>query len=98
LRAAERTQARLRWQKDLTCEEVLESAESLSQDHALKCAAGSADFLHVAAARKVKHSLGLDEFWTCDGAQGAASRLAGLKTRVFELKEPARLGSGQPPP
>jgi predicted nucleic acid-binding protein len=82
LRAGERTRVRLRWQ-DLNCERVLESAESLSQQHALASGAGSGDFLHVAAARKLDSTLGLDEFWTCDSAQAAAARKAGLKTRLF---------------
>src|SRR5262245_18647450 len=47
LRAAERTQARLRWQPDLKSDSVLESAEELSAQYALMFAAGSADFLHV---------------------------------------------------
>src|SRR3974377_421274 len=66
LRAAERTQARLRWQPDLRCDPVLESADEFSGRRALEFAAGSADFLHVAAARRLHLLLGIDEFWTCD--------------------------------
>jgi len=85
LRAAERTQARLRWQPDLKCDSVLESAEELSAQRALQCAAGSADFLHVSAARKLNLLVGIDEFWTCDGEQGKIAKTAGLKLRLFTL-------------
>jgi hypothetical protein len=33
---------------------------------------------------------GLDEFWTCDADQADLARIVGLKTRLFELKNPAR--------
>ena len=85
LRAAERTQARLRWQPDLKCDSVLESAEELSAQRALEFSAGSADFLHVAAARRLHLLSGIDEFWTCDAQQSRAAKAAGLRVRLFEL-------------
>ena len=85
LRAAERTQARLRWQPDLKCDSVLESAEELSAQHALEFAAGSADFLHVSAARRLNRLLPLDQFWTCDEEQSRAARAAGLRVRLFAI-------------
>jgi len=88
LRAAEGTQARLRWQANLQCDSLLESAEELSAQYALDYGAGSADFLHIAAARRLAFTSGMDEFWTCDAAQAAAAKVAGLSVRLFELKHP----------
>lgn len=85
LRAAERTQARLRWQPDLKCESVLESADEYSAQRALDFAAGSADFLHVAAARRLNLLSGIDAFWTCDEQQSKVAKAAGLKVRLFVL-------------
>ena len=86
LRAAERTQARLRWQADLKCDSLLESADEFSAQHAEDCAAGAADFLHVAAAKRVNLIHGLDAFWTCDEQQAAAAKLAGLTVRLFKVR------------
>jgi predicted nucleic acid-binding protein len=83
LRAAERTQARLRWQPELKCDSILESADEFSGRRALEFAAGSADFLHVTAARRMHLLSTLDEFWTCDGEQSRAAKAAGLKVRLF---------------
>ena len=83
LRASERTQARLRWQPDLKCELVLESAEELSAQRAIDFGAGSADFIHVAAARRLHLLAGVDEFWTCDTEQAKVARAAGLRVRLF---------------
>ncbi|MHB8736284.1 MAG: hypothetical protein ACYC6M_13365 [Terriglobales bacterium] len=83
LRAAERTQARLRWQPDLKCDVILESADEFSGQWAVDFAAGSADFLHVAAARRMHLLHGLDEFWTCDAEQARAAKAAGLQVRLF---------------
>ena len=83
LRAAERTQARLRWQPDLKCEVVLESADELSAQRAHEFAAGSADFLHVAAARRLNLISSIDEFWTCDAEQSKAAKAATLRVRLF---------------
>src|SRR5437867_11099583 len=83
LRAAERTQARLRWQSDLKCDSVPESADGVSGGRALEFAAGRADFLHVAAARRLRLLSGLDEFWTCDVEQSEAAKAAGLRVRLF---------------
>ena len=47
LRAAERTQARLRWQPDLKCDSVLESAGEFSAQRALEFAAGRRFFARV---------------------------------------------------
>jgi predicted nucleic acid-binding protein len=85
LRAAERTQARLRWQPDLKCDSILESADDLSGQRAREFAAGSADFLHISAASRVHHLLGLDEFWTCDQEQSKAAKAAGLRVRLFTV-------------
>src|SRR5437870_7801295 len=59
VRSAEKTQSRLRWQPDLKCEALLEAAEDLSAQNALSCSAGSADFLHVAAAYRLFSIMGL---------------------------------------
>lgn len=85
LRAAERTQARLQWQPDLKCDAVLDAADELSGRHALEFFAGSADFLHVAAAKRLHFLSGLQEFWTCDAKQSKAAKAAGLRIRLFEL-------------
>jgi predicted nucleic acid-binding protein len=83
LRAAERTQARLRWHPDLKCDSLLESADEFSSRRALEFAAGSADFLHISAARRLNLLSGIDEFWTCDFEQSKAAKAAGLKVRLF---------------
>lgn len=85
LRAAERTQARLRWQPELKCDSVLESADEFSSQRAREFNSGSADFLHVAAARRFHLLFGLDEFWTCDERQSMAAKAAGLRIRLFAL-------------
>ena len=85
LRAAERTQARLRWQPELKCDSILESADELSAQRALEFAAGSADFLHIAAARRLHLLSGIDGFWTCDEEQSKAAKAAGLQLRLFAL-------------
>ena len=87
LRAGERTHARLRWQSDLRAESVIEAADELSAQSALASKAGNADFLHVAAARRLHLLSGLNEFWTCDAEQGALASAAGLSVRRFELKQ-----------
>lgn len=84
LRSSESTRARLRWQ-DLTADSIIEAADNLSQQHARGNDAGAADWLHVAAARKISFLTTLDEFWTCDKAQANAAKLAGLHTRLFEV-------------
>jgi predicted nucleic acid-binding protein len=88
LRAGERTHARLRWQNELRAESVIEAADELSAQSALNSKAGSADFLHVAAARRLHLLSGLDGFWTCDADQAALAATVGLKVRRFELKHP----------
>ena len=85
LRAAERTQARLRWQPELKCDSVLESADEFSSQWAAEFGAGSTDFLHVAAARRLHLLFGMDEFWTCDEEQSKAAGAAGLRVRLFAL-------------
>ena len=94
LRAAERTHARLRWQSDLRAEFVIEAADELSAQSALASKAGSADFLHVAAARRLHLLSGLNEFWTCDarargfgirsGAEGEALRAEARQKQKVE--------------
>ena len=90
LRAAEKTASRLRWDAELTMEKMLDAAEELSADKARKHACGSADYLHVAAARRLHLLNEIDEFWTCDSAQAALAKTATLKTRLFELKRSAK--------
>ena len=85
LRAAERTQARLRWQSELKVDSVLESADELSAQRALQSGAGSADFFHIAAARRLHLLSGIDGFWTCDKEQSNAAKAAGLRVRLFGL-------------
>jgi predicted nucleic acid-binding protein len=83
LRAAERTQARLRWEPNLKSDSVLEAADDLSGQFALGSDAGSADFLHIAAARRLKVLSGATVFWTCDDAQADVARAVGLDVRFF---------------
>ncbi len=90
LRVAEKTACRLRWQPELTSDKVLDAAEELSADKAGKFDCGSADYLHVAAARRLHLLNEIDEFWTCDLAQADLAKAAGLKTRLFELKRPVK--------
>src|ERR1043166_2889082 len=77
LRAAEKTQSRLCWQSDLKCDSSLEAADDLSARTALAHPAGSADFLHVAAASRLSHVMDIHEFWTCDADQAKLARVAG---------------------
>ena len=90
LRAAERTASRLRWQEELTADRMLDAAEELSANKSSKFDCGSADYLHVAAARRLNLLNGIDGFWTCDTAQAALAKAAGLKTRLFKLKRRAK--------
>jgi len=83
LRAAESTRARFTWQ-DLAADRLIEEADNLSAQHAAAHDAGAADWLHIAAARKVSFLTSLDAFWTCDQGQAAAAKLAGLPTRLFK--------------
>jgi predicted nucleic acid-binding protein len=84
LRAAEKTASRLRWQPELTADKVLDAAEEHSAEKSGKHDCGSADYLHVAAARRLKPLNEMDEFWTCDAAQAALAKAAGLRTRWFK--------------
>lgn len=86
LRAAEKTACRLRWQAELTVDKMLDAADELSADKSSKFDCGSADYLHVAAARRLNLLNGIHEFWTCDSAQAGLAKAAGLQTRLFELK------------
>jgi predicted nucleic acid-binding protein len=86
LRAAEKTAARLRWQGELTGDKMLDAAEELSAEKAGDFDCGGADYLHVAAARRMNSLTGIDEFWTCDAAQAGLARATGLQTRLFESK------------
>jgi hypothetical protein len=65
---------------------VLEAADELSAQPALNSKDGSADFLHVAAARRLHLLSGLDWFWTCDAEQAALAAWVDLKVRRFEPK------------
>jgi hypothetical protein len=64
---------------------VLESADQYSAEFALDFTAGSADFLHVSAARHLSLLSGIDAFWTCDEEQSKAAKAAGLKVRLFSF-------------
>lgn len=88
LRAAEKTASRLRWQSEVTADKMLDAAEELSADASKKFDCGSADYLHVAAARRMKLLNASVDFWTCDLTQAGLAKAAGLKTRLFELKRP----------
>ena len=90
LRAAEQTASRLRWQSELTADKMLDAAEELSADKSSKFDCGSADYLHVAAARRLHLLNEIDAFWTCDTAQAALAKSVGLKTRLFALKRVAK--------
>lgn len=90
LRAAEKTASRLRWQSELEADKTLDAAEELSAEKSSKFDCGSADYLHVAAARRLNLLHGIDAFWTCDIAQAALAKSAGLKTRLFQLKRSAK--------
>ena len=85
LRAAERTQARLRWQAELKCEAVLELADDFSSQRAREFGAGSADFIHICAARWICRHSDIEAFWTCDDQQAKAARAAGLKVKLFSV-------------
>src|SRR5437868_5897453 len=74
LRVAEKTQTRLRWQPELKCDSLVESADECSSKYALQYSAGSADFLHISAARRLSSIAGIDEFWTCDVEQARLAR------------------------
>ena len=86
LRTAEKTATRLRWQTELSADKMLDAAEDLSADKSGRFECGSADYLHVAAARRLRLLNGIAEFWTCDIAQAGLAKAAGLKTRLFESK------------
>jgi predicted nucleic acid-binding protein len=86
LRAAEKTASRLRWQPDLTADKMLDAAEDLSAEKAKRFDCGSADYLHVAAARRLVLLNEIGEFWTCDAAQAELAKGATLKTRLFQTK------------
>jgi predicted nucleic acid-binding protein len=90
LRAAEKTTSRLRWQTDLVADKILDAAEELSAEKSSRYDCGSADFLHVAAARRLSLLSEIDEFWTCDTAQAALAKAANLKARLFKLKGRAK--------
>lgn len=90
LRAAEKTTSRLRWQTELTVDRMLDAAEDLSAEKASGFECGSADYLHVAAARRLALLNEIEEFWTCDAAQAELAKGAGLRTRLFPAKRHAR--------
>jgi predicted nucleic acid-binding protein len=83
---AEKTASRLRWHSELTADRMLDAAEELSAGNSSRFACGSADYLHVAAARRVNLLNGIEGFWTCDTAQADLATAAGLKTRLIELR------------
>jgi predicted nucleic acid-binding protein len=82
LSAAEKTSARLRWHGELHPETILDAAEELSAKQAGNFDCGSGDYLHVAAARRLREEI--DEFWTCDAIQAKLARAEGLSVRLFK--------------
>jgi len=76
-------------QTELRAESVIEPTDELSAQSALNSKAGSADFLRVAAARRLHRLSGLDEFWICDAEQAGLAGAVGLRIRRFQLKHPA---------
>jgi predicted nucleic acid-binding protein len=60
--------------------DLLEWGDELSARHAANCAAGTWDFIHVAAAQHARSEV----FITCDAAQAALARVVGLQTRLFD--------------
>jgi hypothetical protein len=81
----------------VTVDKMLDAAEELSADKSDKFDCGSADCLHVAAARRLNLLNSIDGFWTCDVTQAGLAAAAGLKTRLFELKRPAGASTKAPP-
>jgi predicted nucleic acid-binding protein len=88
MRASEKTQFRLHWHSELKCDSLLESAEEISANLAATIHAGSADYLHVAAARRVEVISGLDEFWTVDERQAKVAEACQIKVRLFKRPAP----------
>ena len=83
LRAAEKTTLRLRWQSEMDADKLLAAAEDLSADKAKILNCGSADYLHVAAARRLSLMNEVHEFWSCDARQVGLAKALGLKTKLF---------------
>jgi hypothetical protein len=69
----------------MDADKILAAAEELSADKAKTIACGSADYLHVAAARRLNLLSEVDEFWSCDAQQAGLAALLGLKTKLFSL-------------
>ena len=69
----------------VTIDRMLDAADELSSENSGQIECGSADFLHVAAARRLNRLSELKEFWTCDAAQAALAKKSGLKVKLFEL-------------
>ena len=59
--------------------DLLEWGDELSARHAKDSAAGTWDFIHIAAAQHAR----ADMFITCDAAQAELARLVGLRTHSF---------------
>ncbi|HEX3628494.1 MAG TPA: PIN domain-containing protein [Verrucomicrobiae bacterium] len=59
--------------------DLLEWGDELSARHAKDSTAGTWDFIHIAAAQRVRAEI----FITCDAAQAELARLAGLKIQLF---------------
>lgn len=68
----------------------MDAAGELSADKASQFDCGSADYLHVGAARRLNLLHEIEAFWTCDVLQAGLAKAAGLKTRLFVLKPPAK--------
>jgi predicted nucleic acid-binding protein len=60
----------------------LEWGDELSARHAQSASAGTWDFVHVAAAQRVRTEM----FITCDSAQAELAKVAGLtRVHLFEI-------------
>jgi len=61
--------------------DLLEWGDELSARHSSRSAAGTWDFIHIAAAQRVE----VDAFITCDAAQAELARVVGLpKVQLFK--------------
>jgi hypothetical protein len=68
-------------------EDLLEWGDELSARYAQVCAAGTWNFMHVAAAQHAQTGM----FVTCDGAQAElALRAGGMSVHLFKQKSVAR--------
>ena len=60
--------------------DLLEWGDELSARHAKDCAAGTWDFIHIAAAQHVRSEILI----TCDAAQAELARVTGVRVHLFD--------------